>query len=50
MKVTMGNSMQSEYVAVLGGDPMLLHRVAPVVDQCWHLAFRESQGWGKFNL
>ena len=31
--MTMWNSMQSKYVAVLCGDPMLLHMVAPVIDQ-----------------
>ena len=36
-ELTMGNSMQPKYVAVLSGDPMLLHMVAPVVDQSRHL-------------
>ena len=40
---TMRNSMQSKYVAVLSGDPMLLHMVAPVVDQSGHLLLGESQ-------
>ena len=29
--------MQSKNVAVLGGDPMLLNVVTPIVDQCRHL-------------
>ena len=34
---TMWDPMKSEYVAVLRGDPVLLNRITPVVDQRRHL-------------
>ena len=37
MMVTMRDSVKSKNVAVLGGGPVLLHRVAPLLDQSWHL-------------
>ena len=35
--------MKSEYVAVLRGDPVLLNRITPVVDQRRHL-------WQRLNV
>ena len=37
MMVTMRDPVKSQNVAVLGGGPVLLHRVAPLLDQRWHL-------------
>ena len=34
---TMRNPMQSKYIAIVGGDPMLLYMVAPVVNQSGNL-------------
>ena len=37
MMVTMRDPVKSQNVSVLGGGPVLLHRVAPLLDQSWHL-------------
>ena len=37
MIITMWDPVKSQNVAVLGGGPVLLHRVAPLLDQRWHL-------------
>ena len=34
---TVRNPMQSKYIAIVGGDPMLLYMVTPVVDQSGNL-------------
>ena len=42
---TMRDPMKSEYVAVLRGDPVLLNRITPVVDQRRHLWQRLEIFW-----
>ena len=37
MMVTMRDPVKSQNVAILCGGPVLLHRVAPLLDQSWHL-------------
>ena len=37
MIITMRDPVKSQNVSVLGGGPVLLHRVAPLLDQGWHL-------------
>ena len=37
MIITMRDPVKSQNVSVLGGGPVLLHRVAPLLDQSWHL-------------
>ena len=37
MIITMRDPVKSQNVSILGGGPVLFHRVAPLLDQSWHL-------------
>ena len=46
MIITMRDPVKSQNVAVLCGGPVLLHRVAPLLDQIWHLCNHDDHGDG----
>ena len=42
--VTMWDPVKSQNVSILRGGPVLLHRVAPLLDQTWHLCNHDDHG------